>query len=159
MTDKEKFYHQLYLDVAKRMSEMSYAKRLKVGAVLVKDDNIISHGWNGMISGLENDCEIEQLTNYDSLGILRGQKLELVTKIEVLHSEQNVICKAAKNGVSTRGSTLYCTHAPCIQCAKLIQQSGINRLVYLEDYRDSSGIELLKRCNIEVIKFKNENIV
>lgn len=157
MTSKEKKYHKLYLDIAKRVSEMSYAIRLKVGCIIVKDDNIISMGFNGMPSGLENDCETKHFENYDEKGILRGLYLTYRTKDEVLHAECNAISKAARSGSSTRESTMYCTHAPCIQCSKLIQQSGINRLVYLEDYRDSSGIELLKRCNIEVIKFTNED--
>jgi len=153
MIPKQLKYDTLYLDLAKRISQMSYAKRLQVGCVIVKDDNILSMGFNGMPAGLDNQCE--EFVNYDVNGFLRGQKL--VTKEECLHAEQNAICKAAKSGSPTKGSTMYCTHAPCIQCAKLIQQSGINRLVYLEDYRDSSGIELLKRCNIEVIKLSNED--
>lgn len=147
MNEKEKKYHTLYLDISLRMSEMSYAKRLKVGAILVKDDNITSHGWNGMPRGLDNCCEHEVQENV------------LITKLEVLHAEQNVISKAARSGVSTKDSTLYITHSPCIECSKLIQQSGINRVVYLEDYRDSSGVDLLKRCDIEVIKFTYENTI
>lgn len=139
MTPKELKYHKLYMDIAKRLAEMSYANRLKVGSLLVRDDIIISHGWNGMPSGMNNVCEFEIEEN------------NIITKDEVLHAEQNTITKAAKHGISTKNSTLYITHAPCIQCSKLIQQSGINRVVFLETYRNTDGLELLQKCNIEVI--------
>lgn len=146
MTEKQLKYHRLYMDIAKRLAEMSYSKRLQVGALLVKDDIVISHGWNGMPAGMGNCCEYEP------------QEGVLLTKDEVLHAEQNTITKAAKHGISTKDSTLYITHSPCIQCAKLIQQSGINKVVYADLYRSSEGIDLLSKFNIEVIYLNESNV-
>jgi dCMP deaminase len=128
---------RLYLDIAKRISLESYCKRLQVGCLIVKGGNIISFGYNGTPSGFPNVCECDDVT-FDY----------------VLHAESNAITKACKSPISTEDSTMYCTHACCVHCAKLIIQSGIVTFVYLEEYRDSSGIELLVTAGLEVIKAK-----
>ena len=149
--DKENRYHRLYIDIAKRISEMSYAKRSKVGCVIVKDGRIISMGWNGMPTGWDNKCE--HLVLWDNHVQLSHPIL--VTNDEVLHAESNAIAKLARDGQSSLGCTVYVTLAPCLQCAKLIHQSGINQLVYTEDYRDSSGLEFLKKTpNFNIIKLE-----
>lgn len=114
----------------------SYCRRRQVGALIVKDRMIISDGYNGTPSGFENVCEDEN-----------G-----VTKPYVLHAEANAITKVAKSGNSSAGSTLYVTASPCVECAKLIIQSGISRVVYRDEYRLTDGIELLQRAGIEVVK-------
>ena len=128
-----------YIKIAKIRSELSKARRLQVGAILVKGDFIISDGFNGTAKGRDNNCEIE----------IDGK---LVTKKEVLHAETNCISKVAKSTMSSDGSTLYCTHSCCMDCAKLIFQSGIVRFVYSDDYRSRDGIEWLKECGVEVEK-------
>ena len=128
-----KFDHS-YLEMAEVWSRNSYCKRRKVGALLVKDRMIISDGYNGTPSGFENVCEDEND----------------VTKPYVLHAEANAITKVAKSGNSSAGATLYVTASPCMECSKLIIQSGITRVVYRDAYRLMDGIELLKRAGIEV---------
>lgn len=127
----------LYMDIAKIIAAMSYSKRSKVGCVIVKDNNIISFGWNGMPHGFENCCEDENNVTYN----------------EVIHAEENAICKAARQGISLNDATLYLTLSPCPHCSKLIIQSGIKRVVYLEEYRISKSIEFLKKCNIIIHKY------
>ena len=124
-----------YLRMARIWSENSYCKRRQVGALVVKDKMIISDGYNGTPSGFENVCEDENN----------------VTKPYVLHAEANAITKLARSGNNSDGSTLYVTDSPCIECAKLIIQAGIKRVVYGEKYRLSDGIDLLKRANIETV--------
>ena len=131
-----------YIKVAQLCANNSYALKLKVGAVIVKDDQIISDGFNGTPCGFENRCETKNING------------ELQTLPYVLHAESNAILKCAKYGRPTNGSTLYITHSPCIECAKLIIQAGIIRVVYLEDYKKSEGLELLKRVGIKVEKFE-----
>ena len=131
-----------YIKVAQLCAKNSYAVKLKVGAIIVKDGQIMSDGFNGTPCGFENKCEIKSI--YFSLHTLSY----------VLHAESNAILKCAKYGRSTNGSTLYITHSPCIECAKLIIQAGIVRVVYLEDYRKAEGLELLKRVGIKVEKFE-----
>ena len=131
-----------YLDMAAIWDKNSYCKRRQVGALLVKNRMIISDGFNGTPSGFENQCEDENNT----------------TKPYVLHAEANAITKVAKSGNSSEGATLYITTAPCIECAKLIIQAGIVRVVYAEEYRMSEGIELLKRAGIEVVNFNGDEI-
>ncbi len=131
-----------YLDMAAIWAKNSYCKRRQVGALLVKNKMIISDGFNGTPSGFENQCEDENNT----------------TKPYVLHAEANAITKVAKSGNSSEGATLYITTAPCIECAKLIIQAGIIRVVYAEEYRMSEGIELLKRAGIEVVNFNGDEI-
>lgn len=124
-----------YLRMARIWAENSYCKRRQVGALIVKDKMIISDGYNGTPSGFENVCE-------DENGL---------TKPYVLHAEANAITKIARSGNNSDGATLYVTAAPCIECAKLIIQAGIRRVVYGENYRLADGIELLRRAGIETV--------
>ena len=132
--DKQNILDLRYLRMARIWAENSYCERRKVGALVVKDKMIISDGYNGTPSGFENVCEDENN----------------VTKPYVLHAEANAITKLARSSNNSDGSTLYVTAAPCIECAKLIIQSGINRVVYGEKYRLEEGINLLRKANIEV---------
>lgn len=129
----EKF-DKAYLEMATVWARNSYCKRRQVGALIVKDRMIISDGYNGTPSGFENVCEDE----------------DGVTKPYVLHAEANAITKVAKSGNSSEGATLYVTASPCVECAKLIIQAGIRRVVYKDSYRLNDGIELLQRAGIEV---------
>lgn len=129
-------YIDLYMDWAKRTAELSHAKRLHVGAVIVKDDTVISYGYNGMPAGWDNNCEDETY----------------ITKKEVLHAESNAIAKLARSHNSGLGADIFITHAPCMECSKLIYQSGIGRVYYGTAYRDTSGIEFLEKSGIEVNK-------
>lgn len=129
-------YDLLFLKIAKEFSKMSYAKRKQVGAVIVKDNSIISDGYNGTPMGYCNECE-------DSNGN---------TLWYVLHAEANAILKTSKNNNSCKDSTLYVTLSPCKECSKLIIQSGIKRVVYSEKYRDTSGLDFLGNFNIECIQ-------
>ena len=129
----EKF-DKAYLEMAAVWARNSYCKRRQVGALIVKDRMIISDGYNGTPSGFENVCEDEN-----------G-----VTKPYVLHAEANAMTKVAKSGNSSEGATLYVTASPCVECAKLIIQAGIRRVVYKDSYRLNDGIELLQRAGIEV---------
>ena len=139
---KEKFIN-LYIDWAHRVAELSHAHRLKVGAVVVKD-NHVTYGYNGMPSGWDNDCE-------NIIGYHRGEPV-YKTKPEVLHAESNAIAKLAKSNESANGADLFVTHSPCIECAKLIHQSGIRGVYYSENYRDDAGIKFLKQSGISVTK-------
>jgi len=141
-------FQQLYMDWAHRAAELSYARRLKVGAVVVKDDTVISYGYNGMPAGWDNNCEFE-FTNPQT------RITELLTRAEVLHAESNAIAKLAKSNNSGLGADLFVTHSPCIQCAKLIYQSGIARVYYGANYRDDAGIQFLKQSGIEVKQLTN----
>ena len=125
-----------YLEMAEVWARNSYCKRRQVGALIVKDRMIISDGYNGTPSGFENICEDEN-----------G-----VTKPYVLHAEANAITKVAKSGNSSQGATLYVTASPCLECSKLIIQSGIKRVVYRDEYRLTDGVDLLRRAGIEVEK-------
>ena len=128
-----------YMRMANIWAENSYCERRKVGALIVKDKMIISDGYNGTPSGFENICE-------DENGF---------TKPYVLHAEANAITKIARSGNSSQDATMYVTASPCIECAKLIIQSGIRRVVYGEKYRLTDGIELLERSGIEVVYLEN----
>lgn len=130
------------LKAAQLFASRSYAKRLKVGAVLLQQGHIISNGRNGTPSGRNNNCEILVKTRDEPFS-------EWITKPEVLHAEANAIMFAARKGISTEGSTLVTTHSPCFECCKLIIQSGVKNVYYDEEYRDLSGIKLLKECNVE----------
>ena len=132
---KEK-YIGTYIKVARLFAEHSSAKRKKVGAVIVKDDRIISIGYNGMPAGWNNECEIDN-----------------VTKSEVLHAESNAIAKLAKSTESGENATMFVTCAPCLECAKLIYQAGIKEIYYTEDYRKSDGVDFLSKCK-DVIAWK-----
>lgn len=140
MNDKQFLLDQRYLRMANIWAENSYCERRKVGALLVKDKMVISDGYNGTPSGFENVCEDE----------------DNVTKAYVLHAEANAITKVARSNNSSENATLYVTSSPCIECAKLIIQAGIKRVVYSEKYRLEEGIDLLQRANI-VVKFIDVN--
>ena len=133
-----------FMDTAERFAQLSSAKRLQVGAVVVKDNRIISIGYNGMPSGWTNECENIIQHSDDTV--------TTVTKDEVIHAEANAIIKLARDGESGNGASLFCTHAPCIHCAKLIHGAGIKTVYYRESYRDTLGLDFLEHCNIEVKK-------
>ena len=138
---KDKFINA-YMDVAERFAKLSSARRLHVGAIVVKDDRIISIGYNGMPSGWDNDCEDKVWT--------QDGDYTLKTKPEVLHAETNAIAKLAKSNESGMGATMFITHAPCLDCAKLIYQSGIGSVLYRNSYRDTSGVTFLEKSGIQV---------
>ena len=148
-----------YMQMAQIWASNSYAKRNKVGALIVKDGMIISDGFNGTPSGFENECE-EIVPCGNPCTNLFGQDCEhckehkLKTKPYVLHAEANAILKVARSANSTVGATLYCTMSPCLECAKLIIQTVINCLVYSEQYRDTSELELIKRAEIKIKQLK-----
>ena len=172
---KEKF-KQTYMKTAKVFAELSHARRLHVGAIVVKDDRIISIGYNGMPAGWDNNCEHKEYMSGDAGGWLNPEEIyeqwpfeeedidpdlgyarrySLKTKPEVLHAESNAIAKLAKSNDSGLGADIFITHAPCIECAKLIYQSGINGVYYGENYRDDSGIEFLKKSGVNIEKLDN----
>ena len=136
-----------YMKTAEIFAECSTATRLHVGAIVVKDDRIISIGYNGMPSGWTNECE-EVVT--PTLPYLQGDGPTLKSKPEVLHAETNAIAKLAKSTESGMGATMFITHAPCLDCAKLIYQSGISSVLYRNTYRDIAGVVFLKNSGIEV---------
>jgi dCMP deaminase len=149
-------FQQLYMDWAKRVAELSHARRLKVGAVIVKDDSVISYGYNGMPAGWDNNCEMHpKVVDPNTYKIVEKKDI-LVTRPEVLHAESNAIAKLAKSNNSGLGADLFVTHSPCIECAKLIFQSGIGRVFYGENYRDDAGIKFLKDSNVSVIKIDDD---
>jgi dCMP deaminase len=135
---------QAYMDVAERFAQLSSATRLQVGAIVVKDDRIISIGYNGMPTGWDNCCE--DVVRQDEVGFQVTK-----TKAEVLHAETNAIAKLAKSGESGLGATMFVTHAPCIDCAKLVYQSGIATVYYKNKYRSTQGLEFLDKSGVEVI--------
>jgi dCMP deaminase len=142
---KQKKLDTVFINIAKEISTLSHCVRAKVGSVLVKNGNIISMGYNGMPTGMDNCCE-ETLPND-----------QLLTKAEVLHAESNALLKAAKMGLSTDGATMYCTLSPCKDCAKLILQSGVKKVVYLELFnRDNGSVEFLNNF-ISVEKYEQAN--
>jgi dCMP deaminase len=167
---KEKF-RNAYMKVAETFAALSTAQRLHVGAIIVKDDRIISIGYNGTPSGWDNNCEDKEYMSVDAGGWLDPEEIEerwpcseqqlpkesnvwrryrLKTKPEVLHAETNAIAKLAKSTESGHGATMFITHAPCIDCAKLVFQSGISSVYYRNSYRDSNGIEFLERAGVRV---------
>lgn len=135
MSGKQLELDRRYLRMARIWAENSYCTRRKVGALIVKDKMIISDGYNGTPSGFENVCELDDGT----------------TKPYVLHAEANAITKIAKSGNNSDGATLYVTASPCLECSKLIIQSGIRRVVYSENYRLTDGVDLLRRAGVEVV--------
>ena len=135
-----------FLEMAYVFANLSKAKRRKVGCIIVKDGQVISNGYNGTPSGFDNCCE-ESVFRYDV-----GDCYVLRTKAEVLHAESNALMKIARSTNSSIGSTMYLTCSPCFECAKLIIQSGIARLVYKEDYRKEDGIDLLRLTDIIIEK-------
>jgi len=177
---KEKF-KQAYMDTAAIFAELSHARRLHVGAIVVKDDRIISIGYNGMPAGWDNNCEDKEYMSRDAGGWLDPDEIKeqwpfeeepriqwfgddpitvtnrykLKTKPEVLHAETNAIAKLAKSNESGLGATMFITHAPCLDCAKLIYQSGIGSVLYRNAYRDTSGVTFLEKSGIKVEQLTN----
>ena len=139
MKSKENKYDKVYLKMAREWGNLSYCERRKVGALIVKDRMIISDGYNGTPTGMENICEDEE--NY--------------TKWYVLHAEANAIMKVASSTQSCSGATLYVTLSPCKDCSKLIYQAGIVRVVYIDQYKDTTGIDFLKDAGVEVVQISN----
>lgn len=152
-----------HLDTAHRYSQLSYARRLKVGAIIVKEHKIISIGYNGTPEGWDNNCEDEEVVLLTSQE--HGQKLlsegwqvnwldnkasRLVTKAIVLHGEENAIIKLAKTSGDADGATLFCTHSCCLHCAKLIYGAGIKEMYFRQVYRNTEGVDFLKQCGINV---------
>jgi dCMP deaminase len=169
---KQKFI-DAHMKAAEVYAELSSAKRLHVGAIIVKNDRIISIGYNGMPAGWDNNCEDKKYMDRDAGGWLSPDEIELqwpnleqqypkesntwkryklVTKPEVLHAETNAIAKLAKTGASSDGAVLFVTHAPCLDCAKLVYQSGINSVYYRNSYRNESGIQFLEKAGVSVKK-------
>lgn len=149
------------MQIAYQTAKLSYAERRKVGCIIVKDEQIVSFGYNGTPHGFTNDCEEVQTRYYenpDHAEILLEKGYECkdgccsktVTKKEVLHAESNAITKLAKSTMTSTGADLYTTTAPCFDCSKLIIQAGIKRVFYSESYRDMSGLDLLNQAGIEV---------
>jgi dCMP deaminase len=170
-------FQKLYSNIAHEVAKMSYARRLQVGAVIVKDDRVISMGYNGMPATWENNCEdmiyntrFEQKPDgtwmdpmtYQVIDIndhyphedQNGKRYYLKTKPEVLHAESNAIAKLARSSDSGLDADIFVTHAPCLDCAKLIYQAGIKRVFFGADYRDSSGVTFLKASGVEVVKYE-----
>jgi dCMP deaminase len=163
------------MDWALRSAQLSHAKRLQGGAVIVKDDSVISYGYNGMPAGWDNDCEDKQWDTgaggwldpeefdakypYEAWHEEAGRNVRygLKTKPEVLHAESNAIAKLAKSTSSGDGASIFITHAPCHDCAKLIYQSGISSVYYRSAYRDNAGLEFLEKSGIEVKQIKQGN--
>lgn len=173
---KQKFI-DLYMDWAERVAALSHAKRLNVGAVIVKDDTVISYGYNGMPAGWDNNCEDKEYMSGDAGGWLDPEEINerwpfeeevhgpyyestrryrLKTKPEVLHAESNAIAKLAKSSNSGLGADIFITHSPCIECAKLIFQSGISKVYYGKSYRDDAGIKFLQLSGVEVKQIDDE---
>jgi len=152
-------FDNAHMEAAEVYSKLSSAVRLKVGCVIVKDNTIIGIGYNGMPSGWDNTCEdkiycddgdwYEQLLPKDANQWMR---YKLVTKREVLHAETNAIAKLARSTQSGLGASLYVTHAPCVDCAKLVYQSGISSVYYRNSYRDEAGLEFLTKAGVQVQK-------
>jgi dCMP deaminase len=166
-------YIDLYMDWADRTARLSHAKRLQVGAVIVKDDSVISYGYNGMPAGWDNNCEDVQWcsgggwldpeeietgwpyegTYLDVDGNTMQGRYRLKTKPEVLHAESNAIAKLAKSSQSGSNASVFITHAPCLDCAKLIYQSGISNVYYRNSYRDVAGIKFLEKSGVSVTQY------
>ena len=169
------------MDWAKRTSQLSHAVRLQVGAVIVKDDSVISYGYNGMPAGWDNNCEDKDYMSGDAGGWLNPDEIyerwpfeetvvvtndnesfettrryRLKTKPEVLHAESNALAKLAKSSNSGLNADLFVTHAPCLDCAKLIYQSGIHRVYFNQNYRDDAGLDFLAKSGIEVNKISRD---
>lgn len=147
---KQKFIN-LYMDWAQRCAELSHARRLHVGAVIVKDDTVISYGYNGMPSGWDNNCE-------NHIGFNKGEPV-YKTRPEVLHAETNALAKLAKSHNSGQDADMFVTHAPCLECAKLITQSGIQRVWFGEAYKNTDGLDFLKQSGIEVTQHNDQTEV
>ena len=142
---------ETYMRVAEIWATRSYARRKKVGAVIVRDKRSIAEGYNGTPTGFDNNCELEVEKKYETSNPDNADTyIDLVTKPEVLHAELNCLMKVARSTESTDGCTLYVTLSPCIECSKMIIQAGIKRVVFREKYRIDDGVELLKKAGIQV---------
>ena len=144
-----------HMTAAESYADLSHARRLKVGAIITKDDRVISIGYNGTPAGWDNNCEDEIRETFTYIIDEGGEKYEgatigLKTKPEVIHAESNAIGKLARSTESGDGATMYITHAPCFECSKMIHVAGINKVFYRTPYRNTDGIEFLKQCKIEV---------
>lgn len=161
-----------HMIVAKVYSELSYAKRLKVGAIITKGDRLISVGYNGTPSGWSNECEdIDYIDDREDLdyevmvaeGYTFGAYREMagwvrrITKPEVIHAEANAVAKLARSSESGEGAFMYITHAPCFDCAKLIYTAGIKKVFFRNQYRSDDGINFLKKCNVEIEQLEEES--
>jgi dCMP deaminase len=166
-----------YMRIADITAELSYAKRLQVGALIVKEHKILATGYNGTPAGWDNNCEdvewcsaggwldpeeiIEgwpyEGTYLDRDGNEMQNRYRLKTKPEVLHAEMNSLMKVTRSTESSEGATLFCTHAPCMDCAKAIYQAGIKQVVYREKYRSTSGINFLEACGINVMEHMKDD--
>ena len=155
-TMKPKFV-KYYMEIAELTAKLSYAKRLNVGAVIVKGNQILATGYNGMPSGWENVCEViipEQI-DPETRTITPSK---LVSKPEVMHAERNCLDKVAASNESTQGAVMFCTHSPCLECAKSIYNTGITEIYYKEDYRSNEGISFLKNTGVKVHKYAEPDL-
>lgn len=176
-------YIDYYMDVAERTGKLSHAIRRQVGAVIVKDNRILSYGYNGMPTGWDNECEYKDYMSMDAGGWLDPEEIherwpfteeqtrftesgepwtytaryKLVTKDEVLHAESNAIAKVSGSTESSEDATMFCTTAPCIHCAKMIFQSGIKNVYYRDTYRDSKGLDFLSKSGVNVNQYKEQS--
>ena len=172
---KQKFI-DYYMDVAERTAKLSSAIRRQVGAVIVKENRILSYGYNGMPTGWSNECENKEYMNAAKAGFMpqedivekfpheeydpevgANRRFRLVTKDEVLHAESNAIAKVSGSTESSENATLFVTTAPCIHCAKMIFQSGIKSVFYRDTYRDDAGVEFLQKGGVSVTKYPIQN--
>lgn len=170
---KQKFI-DYYMKIAEATAQLSSARRLQVGSVIVRDQKILATGYNGTPTGWDNNCEDMELMPVNAFEYLDADEItskwpfegrfwvdgkeiisryRLTTKEIVLHSEANALTKIARSTESSDGATMFCTHAPCLQCAKLIYQSGVSKLYYRNTYRDSAGLEFLEKGGVEVEKY------
>ena len=157
-----KYKHvEAHMKAAEVYASLSSAKRLKVGAIVVKDDRIISIGYNGTPSGWDNECEVKEYVGEVIGGSIfgydysdAGGSYKLITKPEVIHAEANAIAKLASSHESGKDSMMFVTHAPCLECAKLIHTAGIKTVFYKEKYRTDDGIDFLTKCGINVVQVK-----
>jgi dCMP deaminase len=156
---KQKFI-DLYMEIAHVVAKTSTATRLKVGAVAVKDHRVLSLGYNGTPPGDDNECEFREYTLGGSAAYLDedGSSYNIVTKPEVIHAEQNLIYKMARDGQSAKGADIFVTHAPCIECAKAIVTSGFSRVWFGEQYRSDEGLKFLEKRGIEVVKISKNAV-
>lgn len=156
---KPKFV-KFFMDIAKETANLSHAVRLKVGAVVVKDGNVIAFGYNGMPAGMDNECEHKVYANEWSINNSEweyqeedsGRPYNLKTNSEVIHAEANAIAKLARSTNSAEDSTMFITHAPCVECSKLIISSGIKKVYWGKQYRDTNGLKLLAQCGVEAVQ-------
>lgn len=157
-----------FMNIAKLSAEMSYSNKLKVGAIIVKNNHIISYSWNGTPQNWENTTENKVYMDIDAGGILSPQEIveywplqdaigryKYITKPEVLHAEEHAILKLAKNGKAGKNSTIFTTHFPCIKCAKMVHNCGIKKIYYIHDYIDQESIKYLAKTDIRIIKLND----